>query len=213
MSWRGVSSFVCPRAGSSPFIASNSQRATQHARLNGWSRKASEDEQGKNQKEPAESSKAKDEQAERPQGVSMFDEWTWLNPGRSFERRRVLETGAEMAQTSALGIFSVTAVTKLGMLLRTALGLSPLDDNIWVENSGRLVPVISGILLPVAQIGALLLAAIAVATLLSEELQREALRVLNVDIEKQRRLRVTTAALLVTCVALQVSPPLPGVDF
>mmetsp|Transcript_11850 Transcript_11850/g.21631 ORF Transcript_11850/g.21631 Transcript_11850/m.21631 type:complete len:247 (-) Transcript_11850:130-870(-) len=214
---QGALGFVCPRASRGCHHPSALQFAhssgSKQMRLKGWSRRAGEGEPTENKPDIDEAAATpKKEQTEEPT-FSLFGDWTWLNPARSFERRRVLESGAEMAQSSALGVTLITLLTKCGMLLRTTLGLSPLEDSIWVENSGRLVPLVSGILLPSAQIVALLLAAIAIATLLSEELQREALRVLNVDIAKQRRLRATTAALLVMCVALQVSPPLPGVDF
>mmetsp|Transcript_54380 Transcript_54380/g.129594 ORF Transcript_54380/g.129594 Transcript_54380/m.129594 type:complete len:241 (-) Transcript_54380:337-1059(-) len=140
---------------------------------------------------------------------SLFKEWTWLNPARSFERRRVLEAAAEAGQRTALTLTLITLLTKAGMLLRTSLGLSPVEDSYWVELSGRLVPIVSGVLLPFAQVSALFLAAIAVATFLMEELQKDNLRLLNVDVDKQQRLRATTAALLVMCVILQASPPLP----
>mmetsp|Transcript_12978 Transcript_12978/g.40781 ORF Transcript_12978/g.40781 Transcript_12978/m.40781 type:complete len:218 (-) Transcript_12978:179-832(-) len=139
-----------------------------------------------------------------------LEDGSWLNPARGFARRSILESSAELAQQGALAITAVTVLEKAGMVARVGAGLQPLEDSIVFEYSGRLVSLVQDILLPSAQLAALFMAAAAVAMLLSEELQRERLEAISVDVVAQRRRRATTAALLVTCVLIQVSPPLPG---
>merc|ERR1719264_1927415 len=83
-----------------------------------------------------------------------FEERSWLNPARGFSRRNVLESSAEIAQQSAAALAVISVLEKAGMISRVASGLSPIDDNLVIEQSGRLVSVVSGVLLPAAQGGA-----------------------------------------------------------
>ena len=74
------------------------------------------------------------------------------------------------------------------MVARTADGLSPLDDSFMLEQSGKLVPVVSAMLWPAAQFSAFILLGFAIATLLLEDMQRDSLRAI-VDVDSMRRRR------------------------
>lgn len=140
----------------------------------------------------------------------FFLERTWLNPARTFARRDAIEFSAKFAERGAFAVAAATSLEKVGMVMRVQSGLSPVDDSVFVEHDGHLVAVISTILFPLAQFGALFLAAVAVAVWLTTEMQRENLRALNVDFSEHRRSRASAAALFVACLLIQVSPPLPG---
>eukprot|EP00931_Biecheleriopsis_adriatica_P002415 TRINITY_DN10324_c0_g1_i2.p1 TRINITY_DN10324_c0_g1~~TRINITY_DN10324_c0_g1_i2.p1 ORF type:complete len:246 (+),score=40.04 TRINITY_DN10324_c0_g1_i2:75-812(+) len=143
--------------------------------------------------------------------LNLLRDRPWLNPARTYARQNFIELSARGAEVVAMGVFTVTSLEKVGMLVRTASGMTPLEDSIMIANSGHLTPFISGMLWPAAQMSAVILLGFAIAVWLLEELQREGLRAIDVDVDVQRRRRITTVALFAVCVVLMISPPLPGV--
>lgn len=141
--------------------------------------------------------------------VEIIRDGSWLNPARSFKRSNLLVLGAKFCEGASAGALAVTSLEKVGMVARTADGLTPLDDSFMLEQSGTLVPVVSGMLWPAAQFSAFILLGFAIATLLLEEMHSESLRAI-VDVDAMRRRRFNTVACFAACAALMILPPIPG---
>lgn len=141
----------------------------------------------------------------------LFSEGALFNPARTFTRRAAIEYGAQFGEVGSFATLAVVGAEKTGMIARTMQGMAPLEDSIMLEQAGRLVPMVSGLLWPAAQVIALGLTALAITIALLEELQRDRLAAIDVDVDQQRKRRFTAVAVLSACVALMVSPPIPGV--
>mmetsp|Transcript_83157 Transcript_83157/g.225374 ORF Transcript_83157/g.225374 Transcript_83157/m.225374 type:complete len:88 (-) Transcript_83157:72-335(-) len=81
-----------------------------------------------------------------------------------------------------------------------------------IEYSGRLLMLVSGIMLPMAQLSLFAMLLISLGTLALEELQADVLRSFNVDVQAQRGRRFFTSGLMALAVLLSVTPPQPEVD-
>jgi len=115
-----------------------------------------------------------------------------------------------VGEAAAAATTGLTGLEKLGMVARAADGLPPVDDSWLVEQSGKLVPVVSGMLWPAAEVSVLILWAFAVALLILEEMQRPSLSALDVNVDVQRRRRINTVAFFTVSCVFMLTPPLPG---
>lgn len=137
-------------------------------------------------------------------------ERSWLDP-RSIEARRdVIVATGKAAELAALFAAGLSGIQKAQMIARVADGQPPIDDEVMIEQSGRLVHVVSGIIWPFLQFNLFAIAAIAVYIFLFEDQQRYMLSVYGVDVDAQRLRRMRAAALIMLCAFLVSTPPFPG---
>jgi len=178
------------------------------ARLQTWHRRSVEDDERGSAGAPP---KQKEEAPIDFQEMwDLLQTGGWLYPARGFSRRRLVEGGARVGEAAAAATTGLTGLEKLGMVARAADGLPPVDDSWLVEQSGKLVPVVSGMLWPAAEVSVLILWAFAVALLILEEMQRPSLSALDVNVDVQRRRRINTVAFFTVSCVFMLTPPLPG---
>lgn len=137
----------------------------------------------------------------------------WLDPRSIVERRTVIMAASRVAEVCTVILACLLGLQKVSMSLRLAEGLSPIPGgNILVEQSGKLIPLVSGIIWPQVQLSMLVLTGVSISVFIAEQLQQGVLQVMGVDVEEQRRRRLTVVVLFMFCLVLTLTPPLPDYD-
>merc|ERR1719195_31175 len=144
----------------------------------------------------------------------LLAEARWLDPRSIVERRNVIMATSRVAEVCTVIVACLMGIQKVSMVMRSSMGLSPIPgSNILVEQAGMLVPLVSGIIWPQVQLSMLVLTGVSFSLLLAEQSQQNVLRIMGVDVEEQKRRRLTVVGLFMFCLVLTLTPPLPDYDY
>eukprot|EP00929_Paragymnodinium_shiwhaense_P105902 TRINITY_DN7094_c0_g6_i2.p1 TRINITY_DN7094_c0_g6~~TRINITY_DN7094_c0_g6_i2.p1 ORF type:complete len:305 (+),score=41.86 TRINITY_DN7094_c0_g6_i2:54-968(+) len=139
-----------------------------------------------------------------------FVERVWTDFPNMWSRPDVIVLGARLDLIGAVLIVIGFGLGKAVMAARVAEGMPALDDSYVIEYSGRLIAVASSITWPATQLMSVLMASVALVSLLLDDMQAGYLATLQVDVEYVRKKRIATALLLVLNAVVVLSPPYPS---